>query len=287
MIWTRSTALLLAFLFAPLGAGCFFILNWDRANLPCAGVNQECSLHYSCLDGKCVPDGIRQVDESCARDVQCADGSLCPNNLCARVCNLAEVYQTSSCSPGHYCAPFVSSAGYTGDPNDTPAPKVVSVCVVGSGCNSGDACPDVAGGICTVINGNGTGVNACVVGCDISVSTDGNSTNNCGQQYYPRYCTPLGEYNYQQLGCVSTGALGINAHTDGQACETAAQPCEPAYGCMAGSCRRYCTPASGATTTCQTNEQCCPYSLALTHLGAGQDPTGFCFDSSSSCPRPQ
>lgn len=283
MTWFGKVAPL-ALLGTLLLSSCSLALDWDLANLPCQGVNQACAGGFSCLAGKCVADGTLAVGASCARDRQCNDGSLCPAGKCAQTCALAEAYTTSTCASAHYCAPFESSAGYTGDPNVAPPPRVVAVCVAGSSCASGTSCDDVPGGICTVITGMGGGLNACVVGCDVTVATDGNSTNNCSKQYYSRYCTPVGNYNYGQLACVTTGATGINSGSDQSACSTVAQPCNPSYGCMGGVCRRYCVPTTGQTLTCQTNEQCCTYNLASNHLGQPTSPIGFCYTANAGCP---
>ena len=109
-------ALIVTFL---LCSGCSLVYDFeDLSGIPCR-INEGCPTGYSCatsdgVSGECVVPGSRNFEESCSRNIQCAEGLVCDNAFCTegqasgeRVCrNACEPGNMLSCtSPNELCIP--------------------------------------------------------------------------------------------------------------------------------------------------------------------------------------
>ena len=250
-----------------LCAGCSFTLNWDVDALACQGATQACGGGYSCLDGKCIKNGERGLNQSCARDVQCSGNNKCPTNVCAPPCALQTAYSASSCAAGRYCAPFLTYSADLDDGSVNKPPDWVAVCLPSDTCTPGNACAGAEASVCTALDSS---LNACLPACSVQLSA-GLYTNTCTPNYYPRYCTPVGKTGNQQLVCLNVGSAPLPT---GQPCSSAAAPCTAQDACIGGSCRTYCQiNVTNANSGCGGSQQCCPLQVNATVL------VGYCADA--------
>lgn len=238
-------------------ASCSLNLDWNVEGLPCNGPDQECSGTYSCLDGKCIKFGSRELGQSCEADVQCNSGNLCPTGVCAAPCDIKTAYTASSCSAGQYCGAFLSHAGYT-TPGGAAAPTWVAACVDSAVCSPGTPCSQQPNGTCVLLS-TAQQLQACLPGCSVQ-NTNGVIKSTCVADYYPRSCTPLGEAGSQQLVCLNVGTAPLPL---GESCNAAASPCHAEDACIKGVCRSYCqlgTSSPGASG-CINTQPCCTAQL--------------------------
>ena len=145
-----------------IGSGCNFVYDFDDlSGVPCR-INEGCPTGYSCatsdgVNGECILPRSRNYEESCSRNIQCAEGMICDNAFCTegqatceRVCrNACEPSNILSCtSPNEWCIPAREASDQGGGFCQR------GNCTAAGGCNAREVCvrdPDraILTGICT------------------------------------------------------------------------------------------------------------------------------------------
>ena len=96
-------ALIVTFL---LCSGCSLVYDFeDLSGIPCR-INEGCPTGYSCatsdgVSGECVVPGSRNFEESCSRNIQCAEGLVCDNAFCTEGQASCERACRNACEPGN------------------------------------------------------------------------------------------------------------------------------------------------------------------------------------------
>jgi hypothetical protein len=302
----RARAARLLVLLSSLGvtAGCSKALNWDPSGLPCDtnvrdGFTYFCSAGHSCETAsvKCLRDGSVSTGNLCTLSRQCVAGNVCPVDMLAGG-GVRDTDHVLSCWPGCNATsssgpePYLSSDGcasnaraclpYLDQLASNTNKTLLGACVPSSPCKEGGACAlnSNTTGVCVQVTASAT---ACLQGCQITWNgtTYG---DNCGGS---SACQPVGLGGHQQFVCTYNGQAtsatplagvsGIAVAGQGAACAPVSKPCQDGNVCVPGknTCAQYCQITTNATSTCPTNQTCCPF----TTFASPPSTAGFCATS--------
>ena len=249
-----------------LSSSCTLVYDFDDlSGIPCR-IAEGCPTGYSCatndgVNGECILPRSRDFEESCSRNIQCADGLICDNAFCTegqasceRLCRRAcEPSNMLSCtSPNELCIPAREASdqgsGFCQQGN----------CIVAGDCDAREVCvrdPDRA---------KNTGI--CTQACDMLDSSSCGDGRGCSFWFG----------DTSQAACDVAGTLPIDAE-----CNTGTGSCEPGSICLdqptdanpsRAVCTQLCDPDGARGQACGAPNPTCA------RLGAGLN-LGVCIAS--------
>lgn len=285
-------------------AGCSKVLDWDASGLPCDtsvrdGYTYFCQAGYSCetTGVACLRDKSVRTGGSCTLSRQCVSGDACPVDIlsgggvrgqdhvlsclpsCSAVSSAVEPYLASDgcLSSSQVCLPFLDQLASNANKG------LIGACVGSSPCKEGAGCAinSNTNGVCVQITPSAT---ACLPSCEISWNGT-TYADNCGDGLHS--CQPIGLMGHQQFSCVYNGqsstatplasVQNISVQAQGAACAPVSHPCQDGNVCVPQKnvCAQYCQLTANATSSCPTNQTCCPF----TSFASAPTATGFCATS--------